>query len=95
MFIILEEPDTTDELIAKMKAAAVNDMPEHSAADTPGVATYSHVDRSLPFEMRMLEIALEEACQMLGIEVKGVVNSGKQRIVMLEAEKSSVRPCVR
>lgn len=89
MYIFGEEPDISDGLTHKMQKAAVQDSGQ-GVPGTPDMASHSPADHSLPFELRMLDTALEEACKLLGVEVRGVVKSGKGRIKDLEMEKSSV-----
>lgn len=91
MYIFGEEPDISDSLTLKMKQAAVPDSLDQAAPGTPDMTGHSSADHSVPFELRMLDTALEEACRLVGVEVRGVVQSGKERLKGLEEEKSSVR----
>lgn len=92
MYIFGEEPDISDGLTHKMQQAAMQDEGQ-VVPGAPDMASHSPSDHSLPFELRMLDTALEEACKLLGVEVRGVVKSGKGRIKDLEMEKSSVCAC--
>jgi hypothetical protein len=92
MYIYGVEPDIRDDLIGKMKRAALLDLPGMVHAGTPPTPdrqTYKPAD-PLPFELRMLDTALEDACRLLRIEVRGVINSGKDGINKLEGDKPSV-----
>lgn len=64
-FIFGEEADINDPLTNKLKQAATQDTPDKSTT-VPGTAdrrSYSPVENSLPFELRVLDTALEEACR--------------------------------
>lgn len=86
-YIITEEPEPRDHLIQRMRVAV--DM---QGGLQPISMHDSGLHLTLPFELRCLEVVLEEAAKLLMVEVRGVVRSARMRMDTLNA--TSVRPPV-
>lgn len=83
-FVITEEPDVGDKLVKKLEQMAA--MPNSLSADQDPATVRRPADHwNLPFELRMLEVALDEACSLMSVEVRGVVTSANLRMDVLQA----------
>jgi hypothetical protein len=81
-YIITEEPDVRDRLTTKLQDIA---MSEPEKEDDPIGNARRAIDHfNLPFELRMLEMGLDESCELLGVEVRGVVSEATQRMEALQ-----------
>jgi hypothetical protein len=87
-YIISQEPELTDRLIASLVAVS-RGMDDDDGGGGGGLSARTARRGGdagmlrMPFELRMLETALDEASRLLGIEVAGVVHSGKERMANL------------
>lgn len=82
--MLTEEPDVGDKLADKLQH--MSRKPSTPDGDEPETALRRGGDHwHLPFELRMLEMALDEACSLLGVEVRGVVASATSRMAVLQA----------
>lgn len=84
-YVLTEEPDVSDKLTDKLRqmSAVSASVPRGEEHGTGGRRAGDHLN--LPFELRMLEMALDEACGLLGVEVRGVVASASSRMAVLQA----------
>lgn len=84
-YVLTEEPDVGDKLTDKLRqmSAVSAPLPRGEEHGTGGRRAGDHLN--LPFELRMLEMALDEACGLLGVEVRGVVASASSRMAVLQA----------
>lgn len=81
-YVLTEEPDVNDKLTEGLRQMSTVSPQE----EAPGVAPRRAGDHlHLPFELRMLEVALDEACGLMGVEVRGVVASATSRMAVLQA----------
>jgi hypothetical protein len=86
-FIITEEPDLADEFIGRIKQmATTGNIDGHKPGEEgPSIRGMRAANgEMLPFELRMLEVVLDEACRLLGVEVRGVVTSATARMSALQ-----------
>lgn len=91
-YVIAEEPDLSDEFIQKIKQiiATNSTAPLMAGHVVPSVRGLRVANGALlPFELKVLEVALDEACMLLGVEVRGVVSSATARMAALQ--RSTVR----
>lgn len=88
-YVLTEEPDVSDKLIANLRQMSCA-APEAEARGASVAQRRAGDHWHLPFELRMLETALDEACSLMGVEVRGVVTSATSRMAILHA--SVVRP---
>jgi hypothetical protein len=97
-FIISQEPELTDRLVAALVAVARGAGDEHvtdcKGAGTDGIMHGEAELLRMPFELRMLETALEEASRLLGVEVSGVVESAKDRMQHLRDPNVRTPSCL-
>lgn len=76
-YILTEEPEPSDRLIRRMCTAVA------AETETPACAQDPCLHGVLPFELRCLEVVLEEAAKLLMVEVRGVVRSAHLRMTTL------------
>jgi hypothetical protein len=84
-YIITEEPDPGDRLISHLRTAI------STKKNMPSTTSHDYgLHLKLPFELRCLEVVLDEAAKLLAVEVRGIVRSAKHRMVALS--RQAVRP---
>jgi hypothetical protein len=90
-YIITEEPEPGDRLIQNLHAAITTS--KRSPTTLKQSQTDPNLHLQLPFELRALEVVLDEAANLLGVEVRGVVRSAEKRMVRLSDHTVRAVPC--
>lgn len=85
--MLTEEPEPSDRLVQQLKGAIT------TSHDAPISAQHDRgLHLNLPFELRALEVSLDEALRLLAVEVRGVISSAKARMHTLAHGRVRRRP---
>jgi hypothetical protein len=83
-FIMTEEPEPGDRLVRALEQA----VKQHSAHSSGGpLPRDKELHSHMPFELRALEVSLDEALKLLAVEVRGVVLSAENRMYVLDNDR--------
>jgi hypothetical protein len=82
---LTEEPEAGDRLVRALQQAVKLKSSANLSRDLQPQDKGLHLN--LPFELRALEVSLDEACKLLAIEVRGVVLSAENRMDVLEMDR--------